>query len=86
MHREEKFNECNQCEYESYRAGDLKTHSEEKSNKCNQCRYTSSQLCNLRRHLKTHIGKSQTNVTNVALHPQLEDAFKDTQWTKIKEM
>ena len=40
-HSGEKPNKCNQCDYASYRAGDLrthlKTHSGEKSNKCSQC-------------------------------------------------
>ena len=38
---------CNQCDYASSHAGDLrrhlKTHSGEKSNKCKQCDYASSQ-------------------------------------------
>ena len=52
---------CNQCDYASSDAGNLrrhlKTHSGEKSNKCNQCDYASSQAGNLRRHLKTHSGE-----------------------------
>ena len=52
---------CNQCEFVSRQADDLrrhlKTHSGEKSNKCNQCDYASSQAGNLRTHLKTHSGK-----------------------------
>ena len=55
-----KSKKCNQCEYASSRAGDLrkhlKTHSGEKSNKCNQCDYAFSQAGHLRRHLKTHCG------------------------------
>ena len=53
-----KPNTCNQCDYASSQAGDLrrhlKTHSGEKSNKCNQCDYASSQAGDLKRHLKTH--------------------------------
>ena len=54
----EKSNKCNQCDFASSQAGDLKrhltTHSGEKSNKCNQCDYVSSQAGDLRKHLKTH--------------------------------
>ena len=56
-----KSKKCNQCDYASSRAGDLrrhlKTHSGEKSNKCNQCDYASSQAGNLRTHLKTQSGE-----------------------------
>ena len=44
----EKSNNCNQCTYASYHAGDLrkhlKMHGGEKTNKCNQCDYASSRL------------------------------------------
>ena len=57
----EKSNKCNQCEYASSQAGDLrrylKTHSGEKSNKCNQCNFASAQASNLRTHIKTHSGE-----------------------------
>ena len=56
-----KSNKCNQCDYASSHAGNLrqhlKIHSGEKSHKCNQCLFASSQACNLRRHLKTHSGQ-----------------------------
>ena len=68
MHRVEKPNKCNQCDYASSQAGDLrkhlKTHNGEKSNKCNQCDYVTSLAGDLRIHLKTHSGNSQTNSTN----------------------
>ena len=58
-HTDEKSNKCNQCDYATSRAGDLrrhlKTHSGEKPNKCNQCDFASSHASDLRRHLKTHI-------------------------------
>ena len=54
-------NKCNQCDYASSDAGNLrrhlKTHSGEKSNKCNQCDYASSRADKLRTHLKTHSGE-----------------------------
>ena len=54
-------NRCNQCDYASSRAGNLRTHlkmhSGEKSNKCNQCDFTSSYARTLRKHLKTHSGE-----------------------------
>ena len=64
-----KSNKCNQCDYASSRAGNLRqhltTHSGEKSNKCTQCDYASSRTAHLRRHLKTE--KSQTDATNATL-------------------
>ena len=68
-----RSNKCNQCKYESSRAGNmrshLKRHSGEKSNKCNQCDYASSEARNLRRHMKIHSGENQTNATSVTVHP-----------------
>ena len=56
-----KVKKCNQCDFASSRAGNLrthlKTHSWEKPNKYNQCDYASSQASNLRTHLKTHSGE-----------------------------
>ena len=55
----EKQNKCNQCDYASSQASNLrthfKTHSGEKSNKCDQCDFA----CWLRTHLKTHSGEKQ---------------------------
>ena len=59
---EVKSNKCNQCNYVSFWAGNLRTHmkkhSGEKSNKCNRCDFASSQEGNLRIHLKTHSGEN----------------------------
>ena len=56
-----KSNKCNQCDYESSHAGNLRTHltthSGEKPNKCNQCDFASYHASNLRTHLKTHSGE-----------------------------
>ena len=69
----EKSNECNQCAYASYHAGNLgkhlKIHSGEKTNKCNQCDYACSEPSALRSHLKTHSGENQKNATNATMHP-----------------
>ena len=48
-----------------------------KSIKCNQCVFASSQVGDLRRYLMTHsatvtVEKSQTNATNVTLHPFIQ--------------
>ena len=59
-HSGEKPYKCNNCDYASAWAGDLKkhlkTHSGEKPYKCNHCDYASVQTGNLKRHLKTHSG------------------------------
>ena len=61
MHSGEKTNKCNQCDFVSSQASNLrrhlKTHSGEKSNKCNQCDYASSYASHLRTHLKRHSGE-----------------------------
>ena len=70
-HTGEKSHKCNQCDYASNQAGNLKTHlkihSWIKSNKCNVCDYACSDPSSFRRHLKKHIGKRQTNASNVTL-------------------
>ena len=71
-HSEEKSNKCNQCDYASSRAGNLrthlKTHSGEKSNKCNQCDFASSQAADLRRHFKTHSGEKANKCVTLRRH------------------
>ena len=61
-HSGEKSYKCNQCDFASIEAHNLrnhlKAHSGEKSNKCNQCEFASSQAGNLKTHLKTHSEKS----------------------------
>ena len=56
-----KSNKCNQCDYASSRAGNLRTHlikhTGEKSDKCNQCDYATSDRRNFFKHLKTHNGE-----------------------------
>ena len=52
---------CNQCEYTSSWASNLRTHlkihSGEKSNKCKQCDFASFRAGDLRRHLTKHGGE-----------------------------
>ena len=52
--------------------GGHKTHSVEKLNKCNQCDYASTQANTLRAHVKPTVEKSQTDATNVCLHPLIQ--------------
>ena len=58
-----KSNKCNQCDYASSHAGNLRQHSKihsgKKSNKCKQCNFASSRAGNLRTHLKTHSGEKE---------------------------
>ena len=52
---------CNQCDFASTGAGNLKrhllVHAGEKLNKCNQCDYASSRKDQLLTHLKKHSGE-----------------------------
>ena len=82
-----KIKKCNQCDYASSEAGDLrrhlKTHSGEKSNKCNQCDFASSQAGDLKRHLRTHSGEkpnkcnqcefASTHISNLRKHIKKHD-------------
>ena len=58
INNDTKSNKCNQCDFPSSQAGDLrkhlKTHSGETPNKCNHCDYASSRAGDLRRHLTMH--------------------------------
>ena len=60
IHNGEKSIKCNQCDFVSYQAGDLRKHLEahcrEKLNKYSQCEceYASSDLSALRTHVKSH--------------------------------
>ena len=62
-----KSNKCNQCDFASSHAGNLRshliTHSGEKSNKCNQCDFASLQAGDLRTHLKIHSGEKSNKCT-----------------------
>ena len=57
----EKTHKCNQCDYVSSYASNLRTHLKrhtgEKSNKCSLCDYASSNASSLSTHLKTHCGE-----------------------------
>ena len=84
-----KSNECNQCAYASYHAGNLgkrlKIHSGEKTNKCNQCDYA----CPEPSHLKTRSGenkKMQPMRLCILLCKRFEETFEKTQWRKVKQM
>ena len=57
----ERSNKCNQCNYTSSDAGNLRRHSKmhsgEKPNKCKQCNSAFPRADHLIRHLETHRGK-----------------------------
>ena len=67
-----KSSKCNQCDYASVLAGNLRRHlktdSGEKSLRCNQCDFASVHSDDLRKHLKLTLEKSHTNATNVTRH------------------
>ena len=69
MHSGEKSSKCNQCDFASSQASNLrthlKTHSGEKSNKCNLCDFASVRAGNLRTHLKVH--SANANAADVIL-------------------
>ena len=53
-------NKCNQCDYTSSCASNLRRHLKTHigmSHKCNQCDYASSYASDLRRHMKRHNGE-----------------------------
>ena len=78
-----KSYECNQCDYASSQAGDLrnhlKIHSGEKSNKCNQCDYAFSRQEIWGHIWKRTLEKSQINATNATMH-LLRQAIWGTIW------
>ena len=77
----EKSNVCNQCDYASPRASNLRTHlkmhSGEKSNKCNQCDYVSFEASNLRRHLEMHCGEKFNNEIIHHLCSMFDETFQN---------
>ena len=85
-------NKCNQSDFTSPHAGDLrrhlKTRSGEKSNKCSQCDFASSRADNLKNHLKMHSREksNKCNQCDYASGRQFEDTFENAQWRKVKQM
>merc|ERR1712243_308799 len=73
LHSGEKSNKCNQCDYASSFASDLRTHlkrhSGEKSNKCIQC----NKSFNRAEHLISHMHKLQQIIQSCK---HFEDTFK----------
>ena len=67
-HTGEKSDKCNQCDFASSKAGNLrthlKTHSGEKSNKCSERDFASSLACNNEETLENTLEKSQTKVAH----------------------
>ena len=88
-----KSNKCNQCDYASSHAGNLRQHlkmnSEEKSNRCNQCDYKTSRTDVLRRHLKIHRGEKSNKCNQCDYASSQASDLRThlkTQWLKIKQM
>ena len=67
IHRGEKSNKCNQCEYATSTMGNLRRHLKihlgEKSHKCNQCDFASARPDALQVHLKKHSGGNHNQYT-----------------------
>ena len=76
-----KPNKCNNCDFASAQAGNLRTHlikhSGVKLHKCNQCDFTSYRKRNMTTHLETHnweklykctVEKRQTNAASAIMH------------------
>ena len=78
IHSGEKPNKCNQCDYASSQADNLrshlKKHIEEKSNKCNQCKFGCSDPSSLRSHMKLHSG-GKSNKCNQCTMCTLDSFF-----------
>ena len=84
----EKSNKCNQCDYASSRAGELrthfKTHSLQKSNKWSQCDCT---LCLFLAIIKERVGGGIPQKCNFQMSGRpFEETFENAQWRKIKQM
>ena len=83
--KDAKWRKCNQCEYASSQASNLKlhlkTHSGEKSNKCNQCDYASSQASDLIcLHIWKHTGEKSIKCN------QCDYGFRQTIWKSTVEV
>ena len=85
-HSGEKSNKCNECNYASSQAGDLRKHLEkhsgEKSNKCNECKLALYWASNLGTHLKTNIREKfrrslGSSKKSVRKRPQNFDTLQD---------
>ena len=75
-----KSNKCNQCDYASSQAVDLrthlKTHSGEKPNKCSQCNFASIETGTLMRHFKTHSGEKSKKCNQCAYESSFASALR----------
>ena len=80
-HNGEKSHKCNQCEFETLGASNLrthmKTHGGEKPNKCNECDYTTLHKSSLKIHFQKHSGKIPTNAASVTLPPLGQEHWSD---------
>ena len=101
-HSGRKSNKCDQCDFASALAGNLKahlkTHRGGKPNKCNHCDFASARAGNFRTHLIKHSGVklhkcNQCDFTsyrkrNMTTHLETHNWENCThaQWIKIKQM
>ena len=62
MHFGENPNKCDQCNYSSLQAGNLRSHMKihggEKANKCDQCNYATTRAGHLRSRMMRHGGET----------------------------
>ena len=86
-------NKCNQCDYASSWAGNLRTHLKkhggEKSNKCSQCDFASPYTSALKTHLKVHSGEKSNKCNQCDFASSNTSALRThlkTQWRKVKQM
>ena len=88
-----KVKKCNQCDFASSHAGDLRRHltkhSGEKYKKCNQCNYVSCYANDLRRHLQRHSGEKSNKCIQCGFassYSNFKDTVENAQWGKVKQM
>ena len=88
-----KVRKCNQCDFASSHAGDLRRHltkhSGEKYKKCNQCDYVSCYANDLRRHLQRHSGEKSNKCIQCGFassYSNFKDTFENAQWGKVEQI
>ena len=90
MHKGEKSNKCNQCDYASPHAANLKQHmikhTGEKPNKCKQCNFACWDKGNLTNHKIIHSGEKSVWLCR-SWSRQFDKTFTNSLWgTKVERM